>query len=208
MNDSQKKSKIPYFFLAFFLVVLLVNISYIYISQTTWRGISTQDSYQKGLQYNQVLQTAKKQKELGWKIKIHLKTCSRFLSAMVVDDEFFAPSSLTYKKYIKACGVSESSVLDSSQQNFEQASKDLDKTILIFLDLKDKNSRQISDAKVSIEFKRPTQEGVDFTQELRFIDGFYQAKIINFPLRGQWDFAVIAAKDDNIFQEVKRYVIQ
>jgi nitrogen fixation protein FixH len=157
MNDSQKKSKIPYFFLAFFLVVLLVNISYIYISQSTWRGISTQNSYQKGLQYNQVLQTAKKQKELGWKMKIQLKNSN--------------------------------------------------KAILILLDLKDKNSRQISDAKVVIEFKRPTQEGADFTQELKFVDGFYWAKI-NFPLRGQWDFAVIATKDENVFQEVKRYVIQ
>ena len=157
MNDSQKRSKIPYFFVAFFLVVLLVNISYIYISQSTWRGISTQNSYQKGLQYNQVLQTVKKQKKLGWKMKIQLKNS--------------------------------------------------DKEILILLDLKDKNSRQISDAKVVIEFKRPTQEGADFSQELKFVDGFYRAKT-NFPLRGQWDFSVIAVKDENVFQEVKRYVIQ
>jgi nitrogen fixation protein FixH len=157
MTELQKKSKIPYFFLALFLVVLLVNIFYIYISQSTWRGVSTQDSYQKGLQYNQVLQAAKKQKNLGWKMKIQLKN--------------------------------------------------LDKEILVLLDLKDKNSRQISNAKVLIEFKRPTQEGVDFTQELKFINGFYQAQIA-FPLRGQWDFAVLATKDDDIFQEVKRYVIQ
>jgi nitrogen fixation protein FixH len=204
MNDSQKKSKIPYFFLAFFLVVLSVNISYIYISQSTWRGISTQNSYQKGLQYNQVLQTAKKQKELGWKMKIQLGTCSKSLSDAAIRS---ATRSKEIIYSLRFCEADESAIFGSSPQDFEQNSKSLDKPVLILLDLKDKNSRQILDAKVAIEFKRPTQEGADFTQELKFVDGFYWAKI-NFPLRGQWDFAVIAVKDQNVFQEVKRYVIQ
>ena len=68
---SQKtSSKIPYIFIVFFAVILLVNIAYIYISNKTWRGIATENSYKKGLEYNQIIAANKKQKLLGWKIKI------------------------------------------------------------------------------------------------------------------------------------------
>lgn len=69
-QNKVKKSKIPYFFFAFFAVVFMVDISYIYISKKTWRGVVTQDSYQKGLKYNEVLEAQKKQQELGWKVRM------------------------------------------------------------------------------------------------------------------------------------------
>ena len=65
--SEQKKSKIPYIFFIFFAVIFAVNFSYIYVSQKTWRGLATEDAYHKGLNYNQVLEEEKKQKELGWK---------------------------------------------------------------------------------------------------------------------------------------------
>ena len=68
MNSEKKPSKIPYIFFAFFAVILAVNIFYIYLSNKTWRGIETEDAYQKGLKYNDTLKAAKDQKELGWKI--------------------------------------------------------------------------------------------------------------------------------------------
>ena len=69
-NKPQKKSKIPYFFFAFFFVSISVNIFYIYLSKKTWSGVVTEDSYQKGMQYNKFFADAKKQKELGWQIKL------------------------------------------------------------------------------------------------------------------------------------------
>lgn len=65
-----KKSKIPYFFFVFFGVVFAVNFFYIYISQKTWRGVVTKDSYQKGLNYNDTLKQVENQKNLGWQVKI------------------------------------------------------------------------------------------------------------------------------------------
>jgi nitrogen fixation protein FixH len=77
----------------------------------------------------------------------------------------------------------------------------------ISIKLKDKNRSQISDAILYVNFKRPTQEGFDFTQKLQNFDGIYKSDL-SFPLKGQWDFEVVATKGEDVFQEVKRYVVQ
>ena len=156
--SEQKKSKIPYIFFIFFAVIFAVNFSYIYVSQKTWRGLATEDAYHKGLNYNQVLEEEKKQKELGWK--------------MIID----------YRNLGENQGV-------------------------LIIDLKDKNSHKISDAEVEVNFKRPTQEGKDFAQKLKFVNGVYKANIA-FPLKGQWDFEIKAVRAEDVFQETDRYVIQ
>lgn len=157
-NMKNKKSKIPYFFFAFFGVIFMVNFAYIYVSQKTWTGITTQDSYRKGLKYNEALLAKKNQELLGWQIKI---------------------------KYLN----------------------DGNKNGVLKVDLLDKKSNPIKDAKVVVNFKRPTQEGFDFSRNLEFLRNQYQAQII-FPLKGQWDFEIIASKDENLKQEAKRYVVQ
>ncbi len=153
-----KKSKIPYFFFVFFAVIFAVNIFYIYISKKTWSGVVTEDSYHKGLHYNQILSDEKKQKELGWQMKI-------------------------------------------SYKNLGNGTGDL----RVFV--QNKNHQKISDVEVTAYFRRPTQEGFDFSQKLEFKNGEYVAKI-NFPLRGQWEFKVNATKAEDSFQETKRYVVQ
>lgn len=67
-QSPKKKSKIPYIFFAFFAVIFAINFFYIYLSQKTWRGVVTKDSYQKGLNYNDIIKQVKNQKKLGWKI--------------------------------------------------------------------------------------------------------------------------------------------
>ncbi len=75
------------------------------------------------------------------------------------------------------------------------------------IDLKDKNSQKISDAEIEVNFKRPTQEGKDFSQKLKFRDGFFKADIF-FPLKGQWDFEIRAVRGEDVFQETDRNIIQ
>ncbi len=69
-KHKAKSSKIPYIFFAFFGVVIAVNICYIYLAKTTWRGVTTDESYQKGLDYNATLEQAQKQEDLGWKVEV------------------------------------------------------------------------------------------------------------------------------------------
>lgn len=63
-----KSSKIPYFFVIFFSVFIIVDLIYIYLANKTWRGVSSGDAYQKGLNYNQILELQNRQQQLGWKI--------------------------------------------------------------------------------------------------------------------------------------------
>lgn len=66
-----KKSKLYYLFFIFFAVIFTVDFNYIYLAEKNWRGVATEDGYQKGLKYNQVIEYVKKQKELGWDSKIN-----------------------------------------------------------------------------------------------------------------------------------------
>lgn len=159
LNSQNKKAGfIPYIFFIFFAVIFAVDFTYIYIARKTWRGTATQDSYQKGLNYNETLELAKRQKLLGWSTKIRL------------------------------------------DQNAKNIAK-------VELELFDKKMQKIKNAKVIVKITRPVQEGFDFTQDLQF-NGVNYETIISFPLKGQWNFEFIIAKGEDVFQEVKRYVIQ
>lgn len=158
MTSKEKRSKIPYIFFGFFAVVIAVNVFYVYLSKKTWRGIVTGDSYYKGLNYNDNIEQAKKQKELGWQMEVK------------------------YRRLGVLKGV-------------------------ITLDLQDKNGLRVDNANIYITFKRPTQEGFDFVQNVDTSTGIYKSEV-TFPLAGQWDVEIVASKDGNVFQEVKRYVIE
>lgn len=71
--EAQKKSKIPYIFFAFFAVIFAVDGFFIYLSQKTWRGVVTEDAYQKGIDYNLVLDEERRQEELGWKMTVYFE---------------------------------------------------------------------------------------------------------------------------------------
>ena len=58
----------PYFIFGAFIVVLIVNFTYIIVANKTWRGLFTENSYQKGLNHNDALKKALEQKKLGVKI--------------------------------------------------------------------------------------------------------------------------------------------
>lgn len=73
INKNNKPGMIPYIFIAFFATFILADIAFFIIAKKTWRGKYTENSYQKGKGYNEVLQQIKAQKDLGWKFKPQLK---------------------------------------------------------------------------------------------------------------------------------------
>jgi nitrogen fixation protein FixH len=156
--SEAKRSKVVYIFFAFFAVIFAVNFFYIYLSKKTWSGVATEDSYQKGLNYNGSIKAVERQKELGWVVNIGYRSTG-------------------------------------------------EKKAILMINPQDKNYRYIRDAEIYVNFKRPTQEGLDFTQKVEFLDGVYQAKI-EFPLPGQWDAEIVVRRGQDVFQEVKRYVVQ
>ena len=52
--------------LAFFGIVLLANTVFIYLALDTFTGLSTENAYQRGLQYNETLEDRAAQRALGW----------------------------------------------------------------------------------------------------------------------------------------------
>ena len=68
-----KRSKIPYFLAIFFAIIVIVNIYYIMLSKNSFNGVIIDNSYNKGLQYNQTIAKKEEQELLGWKINVKIK---------------------------------------------------------------------------------------------------------------------------------------
>lgn len=68
--EKPKGSKIPYLIVAFFVVIFLVNLVFLYFAQTTHTGVIRDQAYEHGLAYNDVVAAAKKSDELAWGVMI------------------------------------------------------------------------------------------------------------------------------------------
>lgn len=70
MNDPVERKPIdrwlPWTFVAFFAVVIVVNAIMVYFAATSWTGIHTTKHYLKGLDYNRTLEAVEQQKARGW----------------------------------------------------------------------------------------------------------------------------------------------
>lgn len=56
--------------LSFFGVILVVNGVFTYFALSTFTGLSTDDAYRRGRAYNQTIEAAAAQKELGWSVQV------------------------------------------------------------------------------------------------------------------------------------------
>lgn len=51
---------------AFFTVVLAANGVFVFLALNTWTGLSAENPYQRGIDYNEILDAAARQRALGW----------------------------------------------------------------------------------------------------------------------------------------------
>lgn len=70
---TNKKSKIPYILLVFFLVVVSVNVAFIVISKNSLPGVAIENSYNKGIKYNDTIKQKEDQQELGWDVEFVIR---------------------------------------------------------------------------------------------------------------------------------------
>ena len=84
-KNSNTGSKIPCIFVAFFALFIAVDVIYIYVAKKTWRGTVTENAYEKGLKYNQTLISDKKQKDLGFKAKLNIKSINNKTTLLSFD---------------------------------------------------------------------------------------------------------------------------
>ncbi|MDJ0686585.1 MAG: FixH family protein [Alphaproteobacteria bacterium] len=68
-EQTEKKvwdNRIPYLFFVFFAVIFAVNGYLVYLATTSWVGLVTENPYDRGLNYNQVLEAQRSQEALGF----------------------------------------------------------------------------------------------------------------------------------------------
>jgi len=64
---------IPWYFVAFFVVLAILDGIFVYIATSTHTGLVTDNAYKKGLAYNQTIENYEAQKQLGWQTDIKLE---------------------------------------------------------------------------------------------------------------------------------------
>lgn len=63
---------IPWYFVAFFVVLAILDGIFVTIAFSTHTGVVTENAYKKGLEYNQTVAASEKQEALGWHGRIGL----------------------------------------------------------------------------------------------------------------------------------------
>jgi nitrogen fixation protein FixH len=71
-RERQKSFWIPYVFFGMFGVIIAVNGALIYWATASWPGLSSDNHYERGLEYNEVLEAKRQQAALGWSIQADL----------------------------------------------------------------------------------------------------------------------------------------
>jgi nitrogen fixation protein FixH len=64
---------IPWYFVAFFVGLAIVNAIFIYIATSTHSGVVTENAYSEGLSYNETIAAVEAQEALGWQSIIQIE---------------------------------------------------------------------------------------------------------------------------------------
>lgn len=62
---------IPWYFVAFFVVLAILDGIFVYLATSSHTGVVTKNSYLKGLNYNETVAAAEAQAALGWRGEIN-----------------------------------------------------------------------------------------------------------------------------------------
>jgi nitrogen fixation protein FixH len=81
--DPKRSNWIPWAFVGGMALVVVVNLVLIYAALSTFTGVTTGKSYDRGRSYNQVLAEAARQDALGWTTQVALE--GRVLSVIARD---------------------------------------------------------------------------------------------------------------------------
>lgn len=71
--DPNRSRWIPWAFVGAFVVIIAVNMVLVYAALSTFTGVTTGRSYDRGRAYNQVLAEAARQDALGWTTAVALE---------------------------------------------------------------------------------------------------------------------------------------
>lgn len=69
-TPTRPSSWIPWLFVGGFMVVLIANGALLYYALQSWTGIETDSAYDKGVNFNEQIDSAEAQARLGWRSEL------------------------------------------------------------------------------------------------------------------------------------------
>jgi nitrogen fixation protein FixH len=84
--ESLKYKRILFWILgAFFGIIFIANIFLVYYANDSWTGLTTEDAYQKGVEYNKTIEEHQQSKLLGWEGSIGFMPSSATQGKLSID---------------------------------------------------------------------------------------------------------------------------
>ncbi|MBF0294755.1 MAG: FixH family protein [Magnetococcales bacterium] len=143
----------------FFVVVVGVNLLFIWVGRSTWTGVVTEQAYDKGVAFNRVLDAQKGQDALGWRV-----------------------------------------ALNSAGLRVGAAGR-------LIVDVRDREGKPLSDARIEGELIRPVTQGMDRAFLMSAVGegggGGYQAEL-TVPLHGWWEVRLRIEANGSQYRYVQR----
>ena len=101
LSQHRRDNKIiPLYFVAFFVFLALLNIIFFYIATSTHRGVITDNAYEKGLKYNDVIEKSEQQALLGWQGDIIFDDVGNMLTFRLKDKNNLPIGGAVVKAYL------------------------------------------------------------------------------------------------------------
>lgn len=122
---------IPYIFFGMFGIIIAVNGALVYWATTTWPGLSSTNHYEKGLAYNEVLESQREQAALGWSVQAELGEVSGGSGALTVtlrdkaDNPLFADQVVAHLIRPTVEGLDSETVMELSGEGVYRAQASL-----------------------------------------------------------------------------------
>ena len=82
--DTRRDLWIPWTFVGLFGVVLLANGLLAWFALESWSGLTTDNAYERGLAWNQVLEEAGAQRVMGWTVELDVEPAAGNASRITV----------------------------------------------------------------------------------------------------------------------------
>lgn len=114
MENAKSRFPIWGWFYVFFAIVFTMNAIMVYLANSSWNGLSTENAYEKGLKYNDVLKQKEQQQALGWNTKAAWEDGSQKLTLYLQDKNgtavesadvevvFFRPTTQGFDQTVQA----------------------------------------------------------------------------------------------------------
>lgn len=94
-EDTKADKRIPWYFVAFFVGLAILNVIFVTIAVKSYPDLVTENAYEKGLDYNTMIETKQAQDALGWQSDFKIMDQKIILFLTNKDGNFLSGANIT-----------------------------------------------------------------------------------------------------------------